>query len=93
MVVETTFQGRNHKTIYNNCNYRVLAYRFYTFSPPVLSMGSYHKQNDFTYMDKRAWLLYCFRACIDAVARITEIRTMSAFTHTTLFCKKALLEL
>ena len=68
-------KGRNHETIYNHCYYRVLAYRFYTSSPAVLWMGSCHKWDDFTYMDKCAWLFNCIGACIDAVARISEIRT------------------
>ena len=72
-------EGRKHETIYNHCYYRVLAYCFYTSSPAVLWMGSYHKWDDFTYMDKCARLFNCIRACVDAVARISKVRTMSVF--------------
>ena len=78
----------NHKTIYNHCCYRVLAYRVNTSSPPILWMGNYYKRDDFTSMDKCPWFCYCIRTCIDAVARISEIRTMSVLMLTMLFCKK-----
>jgi len=42
-------------------------------------MGSYHKWDDFTYMDKCAWLFHCISVCIYAVARISEVKTVSAF--------------
>ena len=44
-------------------------------------MGSYHKRDDFTYMDKCARFFHCIRACIDAVARVSEIRTLSSYEY------------
>ena len=82
----------NHETIYHHCCHCVLAYGFSTSSPPVLWMGNYYRRYDFTSMDKRPWFCYCIRTCIDAVARISELSTVSAFMLTTLFCIKIFLE-